>query len=211
MRLVGTRGLPWICLEKPDSNVITLSNYIHIMNKLSKGISLSVVVSTLIAGALMVIAFQGVLNATNAESFCISCHEMTIAYDEYKGTVHYKNRIGMHATCADCHVPRDFVPKMVAKIRASKDVWHHFIGTIDSKEKYDAYRLTMAKVVWQKMEETDSRECRICHAMESMDFEEQQGRAARKHKKMAEKGQTCINCHKGVAHELPDDFDEGDE
>ncbi len=178
------------------------------MRKLLKGISLSVIIGTLIVGALLAVGFHGALNATNTESFCISCHEMSIAYEEYKDTVHYRNRTGVRTTCSDCHVPRDFGPKMVAKIRAAKDVWHHLIGTIDSKEKYESYRLTMAKTVWQNMKETDSRECRVCHAVASMDFEEQQGRAARKHKKMAEKGQTCIDCHKGVAHELPEDFDE---
>ncbi len=181
------------------------------MRKWLKGVSLSVVIGMLIVGALMVIGFQSALNATNTESFCLSCHEMNIAYEEYKDTVHYKNRTGVRATCSDCHVPRDFGPKMVAKIRAAKDVWHHFIGSIDNKEKYDAHRLIMANTVWQKMKETDSRECRICHTVASMDFEEQQGRAARKHKKMAGKGQTCIDCHKGVAHELPEDFDEDDE
>ncbi len=178
------------------------------MNKWLKRGSLSVVVSAVIVGGLMVTGFHSVLNATDTESFCISCHEMNVNYEEYKGTVHYKNRTGVRTTCPDCHVPRDFAPKMVAKIRASKDVWYHLLGTIDSKEKYEAHRLTMARVVWRKTKETDSRECRVCHAVESMDFEEQQGRAARKHKKMAKKGQTCIDCHKGVAHELPEDYDE---
>ena len=178
------------------------------MKKSLKGISLSVLIGAIIVGGLMVAGFNGALSATNTESFCISCHEMNVNYEEYKGTVHYKNRTGVRATCPDCHVPRNFGPKMIAKIRAAKDVWHHLVGTIDNKEKYEAYRLTMAKTVWRKMKETDSRECRICHTVASMDFEEQQGRAARKHKKMAEKGRTCIDCHKGVAHELPEDYDE---
>jgi len=177
-------------------------------NRIPKRASLLVIISAMITGILLLTGFHGVLNATNTESFCISCHEMKINYEEYKDTAHYKNRTGVRATCPDCHVPRDFGPKIVAKIRASKDVWHHLAGTIDSKEKYESYRLTMARTVWKKLKETDSRECRVCHTVESMDFEEQQGRAARKHKKMAEKGQTCIDCHKGVAHELPEDYDE---
>jgi len=176
--------------------------------KLLKGTSLSVIIGAVAFGALMVSGFHAVLDATNTESFCISCHEMKINFEEYKETEHFKNRSGVRATCPDCHVPRDFGPKIVAKIRASKDLWHHLLGTIDTKEKYEAYRLTMAKAVWQKMEETDSRECRTCHTVEAMALEEQQGRVARKHKKMAEKGKTCIDCHKGVAHELPDGFDE---
>ena len=184
------------------------SRFGGLVNKLLKGASLSVVIGAVVVGVLITTGFHGVLNATNSESFCISCHEMELNLEEYKGTVHYKNRTGVRATCPDCHVPKDFGPKMVAKIRAVKDVWHHLIGTIDTKEKYEAYRLKMAKAVWQKMEETDSRECRSCHTVEGMEFEEQQGRAARKHKTMAEKGKTCIDCHKGVAHELPEDFDE---
>jgi cytochrome c-type protein NapC len=184
------------------------SKFASLVNTLLKGASLSVVVGAVIIGVLMTAGFHGVLNATNNESFCISCHEMTINYEEYKGTVHFKNRTGVRATCPDCHVPRDFGPKMAAKIRAAKDVWHHLIGTIDSKEKYETYRLKMAEAVWKKMEATDSRECRACHNVEGMAFEEQQGRAARKHKSMAEKGKTCIDCHKGVAHELPEDYEE---
>lgn len=180
----------------------------NIKQRLLKGAPISVVIGALLVGAVLISGFHGVLGATNTESFCISCHEMNINYEEYKGTVHFKNRTGVRATCPDCHVPRDLGPKLAAKLRAAKDVWHHLLGTIDTKDKYEAYRLKMAKAVWQKMEETDSRECRACHNVKSMAFEEQQGRAARKHKKMAEKNQSCIDCHKGVAHELPADYDE---
>ncbi|MBL1277269.1 MAG: NapC/NirT family cytochrome c [Ectothiorhodospiraceae bacterium] len=181
------------------------------MKNIVKRAPLIAIIIAIITGALMVSGFNVAVSETNTESFCVSCHEMEINYEEYKDTVHYKNRTGVRATCPDCHVPKEFGPKMAAKIRAAKDVWHHLLGTIDNEEKYEAYRLTMAKVVWKQMEETDSRECRVCHTVESMAFEEQQGRAARKHKKMAETGKTCINCHKGVAHELPEDYDESED
>ncbi len=69
----------------------------------------------------------------------------------------------------------------------------------------------MAEAVWAKMKATDSRECRNCHSVESMLLDEQQCRAARKHENMQEKGKTCIDCHKGVAHELPLDYEEPEE
>jgi cytochrome c-type protein NapC len=172
------------------------------------GASLVVVLSATVFGLVLAGGFNTIISATNTESFCTSCHEMEINYDEYQETVHYKNRTGVRATCPDCHVPKEFGPKMFAKLMAAKDVWHHLLGTIDTKEKYEAYRLTMAESVWKKMKDTDSRECRTCHDANSMDFEEQQGRAARKHKNMEEKGKTCIDCHKGVAHELPEDYEE---
>jgi cytochrome c-type protein NapC len=53
------------------------------------------------------------------------------------------------------------------------------------------------------MKATDSRECRNCHDYRSMDFSVQGGRAGRLHAEGFEKGKTCIDCHKGIAHSLP--------
>ncbi|MFB0936392.1 MAG: NapC/NirT family cytochrome c, partial [Propionivibrio sp.] len=105
--------------------------------------------------------------------------------------------------CPDCHVPKSFGPKMYAKIRASKDVYHNILGTIDTPEKFNAYRLKMAEAVWTRMKETDSRECRGCHDGQSFDYAKQSRRAAEVHQEGLNAGQTCIDCHKGIAHRLP--------
>lgn len=178
---------------------------------LTGGASVGVLALFVGLGIVLLGGFNTALAWTNTETFCTSCHEMQTNFNEYKKTIHNSNRTGVRATCPDCHVPHEFGPKMLAKIRAAKDVWHHLVGTIDSKEKYEDYRLTMATRVWEKMKDTDSRECRNCHKVDSMAFDEQQGRAARKHKAMKESGKTCIDCHKGVAHELPLDYDESED
>jgi cytochrome c-type protein NapC len=153
------------------------------------------------------IAFAGMFNVglayTNKMEFCVSCHTMQTNYEEYKESLHYKNQSGVQATCADCHVPEPFVPKMVTKIVAAKDVWHQIIGTIDTPEKFEAHRWDMASRVWAKMRASDSRECRKCHEFKNMDLSEQ-GRSARaRHGRAEEKGQTCIDCHSGVVHKEP--------
>ncbi len=166
--------------------------------------------------ALMFVAgvvFAGVFNVgvgyTNDMAFCTSCHSMQTNFDEYKKTAHYKNRSGVQATCADCHVPKPFVPKLITKIMAAKDVYHEIIGTIDTPEKFEAHRWGMASRVWAKMERTDSRECRACHDFANMDLSEQ-GRSARsRHAAAEDKGQTCIDCHKGVVHTEPDEPEGG--
>jgi len=170
-----------------------------------------VVVSSMFFGVLASSGFVQVMDWTNTEEFCTSCHEMQINYEEYEDTAHDKNRTGVATTCPDCHVPQDFKSKIMAKLRASKDIYHHLIGTIDTEEKYEKHRLRMAESVWEMMRETDSQTCRNCHTVDSMAFEEQQGRAARKHKSMELKGKTCIDCHKGIAHDLPEDYDETDD
>lgn len=140
---------------------------------------------------------------TNRMEFCISCHSMKINYEEYKDTLHYKNAVGVQATCADCHVPKDFFPKLYAKLMAAKDVYHELMGTVDSKEKYEQRRWHMANLVWDKMRANDSRECRGCHDYENMDLSEQSRMARKKHTRAPLEGKTCIDCHAGIAHTEP--------
>lgn len=148
--------------------------------------------------------FNTVMEVTNTESFCISCHEMEDnVYKEYRDTVHYSNRSGVRATCPDCHVPREWTYKIVRKIQASNELLHKALGTIDTPEKFEAKRLQLAQHVWKVMKETDSRECRNCHDFQSMDYMAQERRAIKQHDKGLEMGMTCIDCHKGIAHSLP--------
>ena len=145
---------------------------------------------------------------TNEMDFCTSCHSMKTNLEEYKETVHYKNASGVRATCSDCHVPKSFFPKLSAKIMAAKDVYHEMLGTIDTKEKYEAHRWDMASRVWAKMKASNSRECRDCHAFESMDLSAQDRSARKKHPRAQMRGKTCIDCHKGIAHSEPDEPEE---
>ncbi len=93
------------------------------------------------------------------------------------------------------------------KIQASNELLHKALGTIDTREKFEAKRLKLAGNVWRAMEKTDSRECRNCHHFEFMDFTEQGRRAVKAHSEGLDSGMTCIDCHKGIAHELPDMHD----
>ena len=162
----------------------------------------------LFLGAGAGLAFVGFVEYSNTESFCISCHEMRDnAYAEFRESVHYKTASGAGPVCADCHVPKPWVAKMRRKIQASlKEVPGHFLGRIDTQEKYDAHRREMAESVWASMRANDSRECRSCHRPERMDLEAQSRFARRKHSAewRERSGDTCIDCHQGVAHKLPE-------
>lgn len=141
---------------------------------------------------------------TNTEGFCISCHEMrNTVYAEFKGTIHDKNRTGMRATCPDCHVPRQTFAMLVRKVEASSDLYHKLLGTIDTKEKFEAKRYELAKREWVRMKQTDSRECRNCHQDNAMAAELQSEKAQRRHAKGKAEGLTCIDCHFGNAHGEP--------
>jgi cytochrome c-type protein NapC len=152
--------------------------------------------------------FNTAMEATNTETFCISCHEMEAnVYKELQDTVHYQNRTGVRATCPDCHVPKDWVHKIVRKVQATNELYHHFMGTIDTRPKFEATRMELAQNVWTAMKKTDSRECRNCHNFDSMDYDKQDARSSTRHEDAAEAGFTCIDCHKGIAHKLPKEYD----
>ncbi len=159
-----------------------------------------------VAGVMFWGGFHWALEATNTEKFCISCHEMREnVYAEYQGTVHQNNSSGVRATCPDCHVPKTWGPKMIRKIQASQELYGHFVtGVIDTPEKFEEHRLYLAGRVWTAMKKTDSRECRNCHSFEFMDFTQQEGRAADNHQVALDQGKTCIDCHQGIAHKLPE-------
>jgi cytochrome c-type protein NapC len=130
-------------------------------------------------------------------------------YQEYKGTIHDVNRSGVGAVCSDCHVPKDWTHKIIRKIKASKEVWGKITGKISTPEKFDTHRLQLAMNEWERMKATDSRECRNCHDFESMMPEFQRPRARQQHLNAMSTGQTCIDCHKGIAHsDLRDRADE---
>lgn len=156
------------------------------------------------AGIVFWGGFNWALEMTNREEFCISCHEMKDnVFVEYQNTIHYTNRTGVRATCPDCHVPKEWGPKMWRKIQASNEVLHKILGTIDTREKFLAKRQRLAENEWRRFKATDSRPCRNCHNFNYMDYSMQGMRPAREHPKAFDEGKTCIDCHKGIAHQLP--------
>ncbi len=159
-----------------------------------------------LAGIVFWGGFNTVLEITNTEAFCVSCHEMYgNVYQELKPTIHYTNRSGVRATCPDCHVPHEWTNKIARKMQASKEVWGALFGTIGNREKFLAMRRELAEHEWARMKANNSLECRNCHNFDYMDFTRQSPRAANAHEEFLLSGEkTCIDCHKGIAHELPD-------
>jgi len=160
----------------------------------------------LVVGVVIVIAAIFTNDTATTEKFCSNaCHELRDnAATEFKGTIHDKNRTGVRAACADCHIPHELVPMMIRKIEASREIWGHLTGYIDTKEKYEKNRHAMAVREWTRMKKNDSQECRNCHTPAGMDPEKQSENARERHAKAKAEGSTCIDCHFGIAHTEPD-------
>ena len=128
-------------------------------------------------------------------------------YKEYQHTGHYQNRTGVRATCPDCHVPKEWTQKVVRKLQATNELYHWIKGSINTREKFEAKRFLLASHVWDNMRSSDSRECRNCHEKDAMTSDKQTPMASKIHLLSSSWGNTCIDCHQGIAHQLPNEFD----
>lgn len=169
----------------------------------------SIFIVGVIAGILFWGAFNTFMEFSNTQAFCTTCHEMrAFVLPEYQASVHNKNVTGVRAICSDCHVPKDWGAKLARKIRATNELFHKMLGSIDTREKFDAARLELASNVWRTMKANDSRECRNCHAYDFMNIDKQKQRAQRFHREATKNNETCIDCHQGIAHKLPEGWED---
>jgi len=169
--------------------------------KLKIGLSLSAAL-VIVGVVLSSVALHPALSTTE---FCVSCHEMEAPLAEYQESSHYKSRTGVRAECSSCHIPEGLGPALFAKINALRHVYGHFLGTLETAEKYEDARLRMAERVWDDMKAHDSRECRSCHKQDSIVFERFESHSdAMRMSEGLEEGDTCIDCHKGLVHTMPD-------
>jgi nitrate/TMAO reductase-like tetraheme cytochrome c subunit len=160
-------------------------------------------VVALVVGIVLTGTFVAVLKLTETTAFCTSCHEMDTPFQEFTRSVHSSNEFGIRATCADCHVPPTFLPGLWRHAQAVLEVWGHLTGEIGTPAKYEAHRLELAQKIWKEFKANDSAECRSCHTPAAMALAKQSAAAAGSHAALATSGGTCIDCHMGVAHTLP--------
>ena len=127
-------------------------------------------------------------------SYCVRCHEMGFAYDEYLKGPHANK-----ATCKDCHQS----PGVSGLVQKSKRGWDHFVThNYSTQEKYDANRLQMAKAVWKGLRETQFQTCRACHNSENF----KDGMKELSVRFGGDEKLLCTECHKGMAHNPPEEL-----
>ena len=76
-------------------------------------------------------------------------------------------------------------------------------GVISTEEKFKKERLRMAKLVWEEYRQNNSENCQHCHAFTAEVVSKQKDFVQPMHQQFLSKAMTCIDCHKGIAHEAP--------
>lgn len=154
-------------------------------------------------GAGLLWGSQWIMHKTSTPEFCVSCHSMDYPRQEWEGSKHFANAKGIRAECVDCHIPQEGWHYVKAKFIALKDLYFETVGKLDSKEKYEQHLAELAQAVWDDLKATDSETCRSCHSFDAMELSQQTKLAKQMHIEANANKQTCIDCHKGIAHFLP--------
>ncbi|MDR0247054.1 MAG: NapC/NirT family cytochrome c [Burkholderiales bacterium] len=156
----------------------------------------------IIVGAAGLATMNFAISATSTDKFCLSCHAND-AGKEWMESKHFSNPYGVRVGCADCHMPKEFVPGMMRKMKASYEVYAHLTGTINTPEKFEAKRMHLAESEWGRMKANGAKECKNCHHMDTVNNPEKEY-LKDMHVGALEGGQICTDCHKGVAHKAPE-------
>jgi nitrate/TMAO reductase-like tetraheme cytochrome c subunit len=160
-----------------------------------------------LAGATAVVSTQVMVHATGTDAFCGgACHSMQWVAAEHKKSSHGFNKKGVAAQCSDCHIPHAYPQVLWYKaVAGTKDAYHEIKGTISTEAKFKAQRKAMAERVWAEFRDTDSANCRTCHNLTPEVLALQKGGARKDHEGRFAEKKTCVDCHKGVAHEEPEE------
>ena len=172
----------------------------------------------ILLGAGAVIAFTTVgitavaIERTSSTEYCTGCHVYEAFAAEYAQTVHHENDSGIRAECGDCHIPEgNWMDTVFVKAKSGfRSVWAYSVGGIDTPEAFEARRAELAEAVWHQYERRESDFCANCHAPEAWDLEAQSGGARGAHASVLEGDGQCIDCHRGVAHSIPDELASGE-
>jgi nitrate/TMAO reductase-like tetraheme cytochrome c subunit len=166
---------------------------------------LALVMLGLVVGVVAIIGTQVMVHVTGTDEFCgTACHSMQWVANEHRESLHGATRTGMHATCHDCHIPRDYPELLWYKaVAGTKDVIGEIRGVISTEEKFREQRMHMAGLVWAEYKANDSRACRSCHRFSQDVLAKQQEMVQAVHAPVLESKATCIDCHKGVGHAAP--------
>ncbi|MGB5211249.1 MAG: NapC/NirT family cytochrome c [Gammaproteobacteria bacterium] len=166
----------------------------------------------LVVGAAGLLVMNTVLHVTSTTEFCLSCHTHTVnSVDEYEASSHANNASGVRAQCADCHLPNPeehWFRYVGMKMIVSLDIIAEIRGIAHDPADYEAHRGPWAKKVWIEYRENKSEFCLHCHAFDHMVEADQPRMAQRRHSKAEERGQSCIDCHQGIVHKLPENWDQ---
>ncbi len=173
---------------------MTSSQKIRFGNK--KGWWFGLVIGVVLT-AVTVLASGFMIETTNTDTFCVSCHAMTPFRNAWMQSVHGgKNPQGFTAQCVDCHLPHgSFAEYVTAKaVTGTSDVIQNIILDLD---EFD----WMANSEKRRLKFTYDSACRRCHHhLDAAPGMPRGGFLAHRAYLRGDTSKKCASCHPRVGH-----------
>ena len=164
-----------------------------VVNKRAWWIGLAVGIILMV---VMVLASGFMIDTTNKDTFCVSCHIMTPFRTSWQDAVHGgKNPQGFAAQCVDCHLPHgDFFEFFMVKgITGTSDVIHNLY--------IDPYTYDWAAATEKnRLKFTFDSACRHCHHVLTPPGITSGGLIAHRAYLRGDTIKKCTECHPHVGH-----------
>ena len=143
----------------------------------------------------VVLASGYMLQVTNTDEFCVTCHAMKPFRVAWKNETHGgSNSKGLEAQCVDCHLPHGgFVEYVAAKAyTGTRDVIMNMI--------IDPYTYDWAGHANNRREFTYDNACRKCHVNLEPKGMRTSGILAHRQYLIGDLDKRCVDCHEHVGH-----------
>ena len=146
--------------------------------------------------AVTVLASGFMIETTNTDTFCVSCHIMTPFRTSWQEAVHGgQNPQGFAAQCVDCHLPHGnfFQFFLVKGMTGTSDVIHNFYIDATTYDWADAAEKNRLKFTFDSA-------CRHCHHVLVPPGIRRGGFLAHRTYLRGETKKRCAECHPHVGH-----------
>ena len=134
------------------------------------------------------------------EVFCSNvCHAMDNVHQELQKSKHWTTPTGVRATCSDCHVSRRLTFAMLDHFVSTGELFVALTNDFSKPGSFEKFRPDAADRARFQFFESDSKNCRECHAMEAIKPSRVRGQNV--HEAAIRDGTTnCIVCHYNLVH-----------
>jgi nitrate/TMAO reductase-like tetraheme cytochrome c subunit len=137
---------------------------------------------------------------------------MTWANTAYQQGPHYRNNVGVRASCGECHIPYDaghatgmeYVKLLLFKAdRGAKDFWFEANRTIATEEEWTKRRPALSNTFENYLRQHNYITCRGCHSLQSFGGPRSRMKLVIHRGSVKEDDYNCLACHTNIGHVYP--------